>query len=125
LEIAMRLLYGALSVALLLTGCSSTDGSSDDTRGWERQIRFIEPEMIGERRYEELAGLEEDATITESGEEIAIDRAKDRMRQRAAKIDADAVVMLGCERESDAAQAAIRAGEVIRCRGVAIRWKTP
>jgi hypothetical protein len=73
-------------------------------------------------QYEELGFLEERISIGVGGEEGAETEAEQRLRYRAAKLDADAVVMLGCGRARD--RQAQMSPEML-CQGVAIRWLTP
>jgi hypothetical protein len=122
---AMKRLTIALCGLLALAGCSSSGGEDDQNSSWARQIRFIDPAHLGDRDYEELGVIDEQAAITANGEEAAVDRAKDGMRRRAAAVDADAVVIVECGRFVDPDDPSIRAASTVRCRGVAIRWKTP
>jgi hypothetical protein len=122
----MNRFFVVLAIALSAAGCSSAgEDADDDVRSWARQIRFLEPAQLGDRSYDELAAIEEDAAISASGEEAAVDRAKDAMRLRAAKVDADAVVIVQCGRVVDPDDPATRFTPTVRCQGVAIRWKTP
>ncbi len=87
---------------------------------------MITPGQVGERQYEEISGLEEQERIGVSGEDAAISIAEQRLRRRAAKLDADAVVIVACGRN-------VRAinddpmpvtEPMVVCHGVAIRWKS-
>jgi hypothetical protein len=121
----MRSLVIALCATLALAGCSSSGGEGDEAGNWARQIRFIDPAHLANREYEELGVIDEEAPITASGEEAAVDRAKEAMRQRAAAVDADAVVIVECGRFVDPDDPSIRATSMVRCSGVAIRWSIP
>ena len=57
---------------------------------------MIAPQQIGDREYEEVANLEEKEQIGTFGEENAVNTAKENLRRRAAKVDADAVVIIAC-----------------------------
>lgn len=105
-------------------GCSSSDPADADLDAWTREVRIIEPFQIGERQYEEVASLEQKEPISSMGEDSAISRAKEQLRRRAAKLDADALVLIDCGShvrpvERDTAPSL---GPEVVCHGVAIRW---
>jgi len=119
-----------LTLAILIiavSGCSSSTTSSDpNLDAWTKEVRVITPDQVGDRQYEELSGLEEQERIGVSGEEDAISSAKQRLRRRAAKLDADAVVIIACGRnvrpiDDDPMPTA---WSTVVCHGVAIRWKS-
>ena len=89
-------------------------------------MRVIEPHQIGDRQYEEVASLEEKVAITTMGEENAVSTAKGNLRRSAAKLDADAVVIVACGRHVRSAQPdqMTSMGPEVVCQGVAIRWKS-
>jgi len=125
-EESMRkiLLCGVLLVAAV--GCSSSNSTDPDLDAWTREVRMIEPHQIGDRQYEEVASLEEKVAITTMGEEHAVSTAKGNLRRRAAKLDADAVVIVACGRNVRSAQPdqITSMGPEVVCQGVAIRWKS-
>lgn len=116
------LLSGAMIV--VAAGCSSSNPPDRDLEAWTREVRVMTPQQIGDREYEEVANLEETESLGAFGEEQAVRTAKDRLRRRAAKLDADAVVIVACGQnvrpvEPDHLRTA---GPEVVCRGVAIRW---
>lgn len=111
-------------MVLAAFGCASSDPADADLEAWTREVRVIEPFQIGERQYEEVASLEEIQPIRSMGEDNAISAAKDWLRRRAAKLDADAVVIVDCGshvRPVEARRGPNLGPEVV-CHGVAIRW---
>ncbi len=116
-----------LGVLLLAAvGCSSSDSADADLKAWTREVRVITPNQIGDREYEEVANLEEKVNIGALGEESAVATAKENLRRRAAKLDADAVVIIACGQQVRSAQPdQMRSmGPEVVCQGVAIRWKS-
>jgi len=122
----MRRLLTLVALLVIASSCSSSGSSSSDADldAWTREVKVISPERIGDRQYEEISGLEEQERIGHMGEDSAISNAKQRLRRRAAKLDADAVVIVACGRN-------VRSIEedhlpspepTIVCHGVAIRW---
>jgi len=117
----------ALAVLLVIvSSCSSSGSSSSDANldAWTREVDVLTPQAVGDRQYEELAGLEEQERIGHMGEDSAISNAKHRLRRRAAKLDADAVVIVACGRnvrplEEDPMPSP---EPTVVCHGVAIRW---
>jgi Tfp pilus assembly protein PilP len=116
------LILGVLLVAAL--GCASSDPADADLEAWTREVRVIAPQQIGDREYEEVANLEEKEYIGALGEENAVATAKENLRRRAAKLDADAVVIIACGQQVRSAQPdQMRSmGPEVVCQGVAIRW---
>ena len=109
---------------VLLGGCASNQSQEDaDAQRWAQQIRILKPENLGDRPYDVLAELEERVGISAMGEQDAVSEAERRMKLRAAKVDADAVVMVRCERIRDPTDWEARSTPTIGCLGYAIRWK--
>jgi hypothetical protein len=106
-----------------LSGCASATSQEDsEIRRWAREIRILEPGNLGDRRYDVLAELEERVRIGPLGEEDARAEAERSMRLRAARIDADAVVLADCGRVTDSDDWEARTTLILRCVGYAIRW---
>ena len=108
----------------LACGCGSTSPSDADLNAWTREVRVLNPDQVAGRSFEQISGLEEKERIGIGGEEEAISTAKQQLRRRAAKLDADAVVIVACGRN-------VRPVEndplpthepVVVCQGIAIRW---
>jgi hypothetical protein len=117
----------ALAVlVVIVSSCSSSSSSSSDADldAWTREVVILTPDRLGDRQYEELAGLEEQERIGHMGDESAISNAKHRLRRRAAKLDADAVVIVACGRDVTPIEADPMPSPepTIVCHGVAIRW---
>jgi hypothetical protein len=123
-EISMKhtVLLGILLVVAV--GCASSDSADADLEAWTREVRVIEPFQIGERQYEEVASLEEREPINSMGEDSAISRAREQLRRRAAKLDADALVLVDCGSHVRSVEpnSSPRLGPEVVCHGVAIRW---
>ena len=123
----MRRIVACAALSLLVLGCSSSKSSDPNLDAWEREVRIISPSQVGERQYEELGGLLETKEALRSAygsEEQAIDSAKRDLRRQAAKLDADAVVIIECGRHVRPAEETNlpSTGPEIICHGVAIRW---
>lgn len=119
----MRRAAVVLVVLAVAAGCSSTPNPEDEeTRRWAREIRVLRPESLGDRQYAVLAELEERVRIGAMGERAAQDEAERSMRWRAAKIDADAVVLADCSRIQDPDDWEARTTPTLRCIGYAINW---
>lgn len=106
-------------------GCSTSGPDDPDLEAWTQEVRVLEPGQIGDREYEEIAVFEERERIVGMGEDSAMGTAKERLRRRAAKADADAIVIVACGqhiRPSEQNPLDDREPAVV-CRGVAIRWK--
>jgi hypothetical protein len=118
------LCFGVLLLAAL--GCSSSGTGDAELAAWTREVRVITPHQIGDRDYEEVANLEETVSVGALGEENAVATAKENLRRRAAKVDADAVVIIACGQQVRSAQPdQMRSmGPEVVCQGVAIRWKS-
>jgi hypothetical protein len=122
----MRKFLALAATLICFSGCSSSGSSSSDPNldAWTREVEILTPDRVGDRGYEELAGLEEQERIGPMGEDSAISNAKHRLRRRAAKLDADAVVIIACGRnvrplEEDPLPSS---EPTVVCHGVAIRW---
>jgi len=113
-----------VALAAALTGCSSSQPETELDR-WEREVRVLHPGQLMAREYETIAGMEETESISGMGEEAAIDAATRRLKRRAAKLDADAVVIVSCERERNPSDPVRSLTPTIVCKGVAIRWVGP
>ena len=112
-------------LAVAAIGCSSSTTSDPNLDAWTREVTVITPNQVGDRQYEEISGLEEQERIGATGEEDAISSAQQRLRRRAAKLDADAVVIIACGRNvrSIDDNPMPTTGPMVVCQGVAIRWK--
>ena len=114
-----------MAVSVVLASCSSSTSSDPDLDAWTREVRVITPDQVGDRQYEEISGLEEQQRIGIGGEDGAISTAEQRLRRRAAELDADAVVIIACGRnvrpiEDDGL---MHKEPTVVCHGIAIRWK--
>lgn len=122
----MRRLLVLVALVIIAASCSSSSSSSSDANleAWTREVRVISPDQIGDRQYEEITGLEEQERIGTMGEDSAISDAKNRLRRRAAKLDADAVVIVACGRNVRPVEEQPLPGlePTVVCHGVAIRW---
>jgi len=124
LEAQVKKTIALAVLAVAAIGCSSSTSSDPNVDAWTREVRVITPAQVGDRQYEEIAGLEETERVGMSGENAAISTAKQRLRRRAAKLDADAVVIVACGRNvrpTEYDPLASREPMVV-CQGVAIRW---
>jgi len=125
-RIGMRRLLVLVALVIIAASCSSSSSSSSDANleAWTREVRVISPDQIGDRQYEEITGLEEQERIGTMGEDSAISDAKNRLRRRAAKLDADAVVIVACGRNVRPVEEQPLPGlePTVVCHGVAIRW---
>ena len=115
-----------VALMLMAVGCGSTS-SDPDLDAWEQEVRIITPHQVGERQYEELGGLleaKEPIRTSYGGEEQAIDTAKLVLRRQAAKIDADAVLIIECGRRVRPMEESNlpSTGPEVVCHGLAIRW---
>jgi hypothetical protein len=114
---------------MLSVGCASSD-QDDEAARWVREVRVLRPEQVGDRGYDVVGQLEERITIGVGGAEGARSEAEQRLRYRAAKLDADALVMIGCDRIGDSGSPARPTEEfalapTLVCQGVALRWHLP
>jgi hypothetical protein len=115
------------ALSFLVLGCSSSKSSDPNLDAWEREVKIISPSQIGDRQYEEVGGLLESREPLRSGygsEEQAIDTAERNLRRQAAKLDADAVVIIECGRHVRPVEEmrVPSTGPEIICHGAAIRW---
>lgn len=121
----MRKLWLFFAVtAAVTTACGSSTSADPDLDAWTREVRVLTTGQLGGRGYEEVGALEEREPIGGGTDEWAVAAAKERLRRAAARIDADAVIIVECGREAsptDPLDTRPLQDEVI-CRGVAIRW---
>jgi hypothetical protein len=123
----MRRIAACAALSLVVLGCGSSNSSDPNLDAWEREVKIISPAAVGERQYEELGGLlesREPIRTSYGGEDEAIDTARRDLRRRAAKLDADAVVIVECGRHvRPVAESNLPSlGPEVICHGVAIRW---
>jgi len=120
----MRKLLALAALLVIVSSCSSSTSSDANLDAWTREVDILTPDRVGDRQYEELAGLEETERIGHMGEDSAISNAKHRLRRRAAKLDADAVVIVACGRNVRSIEEDPMPSPepTVVCHGVAIRW---
>jgi hypothetical protein len=126
-EVRMKRIAACAVLSLLVLGCSSSKSADPNLDAWEREGEIISPAAVGERQYEELGGLLESREVIRASygsEDQAIDTAKRALRRQAAKLDADAVVIVECGRHVRPVEETNlpSMGPEIICHGVAIRW---
>jgi hypothetical protein len=123
----MKNIVACAALSLLMFGCSSSKSSDPDLDAWQREVDIISAGAVGERQYEELGGLLESKEVVRASygsEDQAIDTAKRNLQRQAARLDADAVVIIECGRHVRPAEETNlpSTGPEIICHGVAIRW---
>ena len=123
----MKRIVACAALSLLMSGCSSSKSADPNLDAWEREVEVISPGAVGERQYEELGGLLETREViraTYRSEDQAIDTAKRDLRRQAARLDADAVVIIECGRHVRPVEETNvpSMGPEVVCHGVAIRW---
>ena len=123
----MKRIVACAALSLLTLGCSSSNSADPNLDAWQREVDIISPGAVGERQYEELGGLLESKEVTRAtygSEDQAIDTAKRNLQRQAAKLDADAVVIIECGRHVRPAEETNlpSTGPEVICHGVAIRW---
>jgi hypothetical protein len=123
----MKRIVACAALSLLMLGCSSSKSADPNLDAWQREVDIISPGAVGERQYEELGGLLESKEViraTYGSEDQAIDTAKRNLQRLAAKLDADAVVIIECGRHVRPAEETNlpSTGPEVICHGVAIRW---
>lgn len=123
----MKTLVACVALGIVALGCGSTKSSKSDLDAWEREVMVISQAQIGDRQFEELGGLLEEREplrSTYESEETAIDAATQRLRRRAADLDADAVVIIECGRHVKPVEETFipSPGPEVICHGVGIRW---
>jgi hypothetical protein len=123
----MKNIMACAALSLLMFGCSSSKSSDPDLDAWQREVDIISAGAVGERQYEELGGLLESKEVVRASygsEDQAIDTAKRNLQRQAARLDADAVVIIECGRHVRPAEETNlpSTGPEIICHGVAIRW---
>jgi len=123
----MKTIVACAALSFVVFGCGSSKSADPNLDAWEREVEIISPGAVGERQYEELGGLLESREVirgTYGSEDQATETAKRDLRRRAAKVDADAVVIIECGRHVRPLEETSLPGmgpEII-CHGVAIRW---
>jgi hypothetical protein len=113
-----------VTIALGAVGCSSS-GADDDAARWAREVQVLSPERLQgmNKDYDVIGNLEERVTVGPTGDrDAAVDEAERRLKYRAAKLDADAVVVYDCRRATDFEA---QTSPALICQGGAIRWKFP
>jgi hypothetical protein len=125
-EVTVKRGVACAALLALAFGCSSST-SDPNLDAWEREVKVLTPAQVGDRQYEELGGLLEEREPMRSGfggEEEAVDAARQKLRRRAAELDADAVVIVECGRHVRSIDEGSRSSMVpeVVCHGVAIRW---
>jgi hypothetical protein len=121
------LAVAAVAVSTLMPGCASSDARDEEAVRWAREVRVMRPEQVGDRGYEVLGQLEERVAIGATGEDDARSEAERRLKHRAAKLDADAVVVFGSER-AGGPEDSLRPSEgfvmtpTLVCQALATRW---
>ena len=123
----MKRIMASVALSLVMLGCGSSKSADPDLDAWQREVRVISPAAVGERQYEELGGLLESREVIQASygsEDQAIDSAKRDLQRQAARLDADAVVIIECGRNVRPAEETTmpKTGPEIICHGVAIRW---
>lgn len=123
----MKTIVACAALSLLMLGCSSSKSADPNLNAWQREVDIISPGAVGERQYEELGGLLEAKEVIRASygsEDQAIDTAKRSLQRQAAKLDADAVVIIECGRHVRPAEETNlpSTGPEVICHGVAIRW---
>ena len=123
----MKRVVVCAALSLLMLGCSSSKSADPNLDAWQREVDIISPAAVGERQYEELGGLLEAREVIRASygsEDQAINTAKRDLQRQAAKLDADAVVIVECGRHVRPAEETNipSMGPEIICHGVAIRW---
>ena len=121
----MKKFLALVVLAVAAVGCSSSSSSDPNLDAWTKEVRVITPDQVGDRQYEEISGLEEQERIGTQGVDLAVSTAEQRLRRRAAKLDADAVVIIACGRNVRPVEKdhLIYKEPTVVCHGMAIRWK--
>jgi hypothetical protein len=110
-----------------MLACSSSKSADPNLDAWQKEVDIISPGAVGERQYEELGGLLESKEVIRTSygsEDQAIGTAKKNLQRQAARLDADAVVIIECGRHVRPAEETNlpSTGPEVICHGVAIRW---
>jgi hypothetical protein len=122
----MKLLLVLACISTVVSGCSSSTTPEDEAAlRWASEVRILKPAQLGDRPYEVIGGLEERVQISAMGKEDAIGEAERKLRFRAAKLDADAVVIEFCDQARDPRDLSTRSTPTVICQGYAIRWTGP
>ncbi len=132
-------LIALAGLAGLLISCASAP--ADDSATKPGEVRVFRPDQFPDREYEVLGELEETEPVgvtavdpdpyrrgetdvrNERQLRAAEERTIARLRSRAAKLDADALVVVECGRLVDPADPSTRYQETVRCVGFAVRFK--
>jgi uncharacterized protein YbjQ (UPF0145 family) len=110
-----------VAVAALAVSCASSN-QDDPAARWAQEVEVLRPEQVGNRIYDVLAEMEERVDIFAGDTDAAKSGAVRKLRYQAAKVDADAVVVVSCVPARDMEG---RANPAIICRGAALRWINP
>lgn len=111
-------ILATVAVAALGVSCASSN-QDDPAARWAKEVEVLRPEQVGNRIYDVLAEMEERVDIFASDADAAKSDAVRKLRYQAAKVDADALVVVACAAARDAEG---RTSPAIVCRGAAIRW---
>jgi len=125
LELAKRVLVVAIATASLAAIACSSSGADDEAASWAREVEVLSPERLQamNRNYDVIGNLEERVILGATRDrEAAIASAERTLRYRAAKLDADAVVVYDCRQAADFEA---KTSPAILCQGAAIRWRFP
>jgi uncharacterized protein YbjQ (UPF0145 family) len=114
-------ILATVAVAAVAVSCASSN-QDDPAARWAKEVEVLRPEQLGDRLYDVLAEVEERADIFTNDVEAAKSDAVRKLRYQAAKVDADAVVVISC---TPARDWEARANPAIVCRGAALRWINP
>jgi hypothetical protein len=123
----MKRIVVCAALSLMVLGCGSSKSADPNLDAWEREVAVIPPSAVAERQYEEIGGLLESKEVIRASygsEDQAIDSAKRDLRRQAAKLDADAVVIVECGRHVRPVEETNlpSMGPEVVCHGFAIRW---
>jgi hypothetical protein len=135
----LKLATASAACCVLLAACAS--GSDSGAAARPTDVRVYRPSDFPDRDYEVLAELEEiepvgaprvdpdpahrseDDRVADRRRQDAEHRAIARMRTRAARLEADALVVTECGRLIDSRDPSTRYQETMHCTGFAVRFK--
>jgi hypothetical protein len=126
--VVKQISFSAVAILFLLvcgTMACSSSGVDDEAARWAREVQVLSPERLQlmNKDYDVVGNLEERVALGSTGNlDTAESEAERRLRYRAAKLDADAVVVYDCRRAADFEA---RTSPAIVCQGAAIRWVFP